>query len=108
MKHLTISFFGMLCLLACSYTQPEPKGTLRLQLVTTAPQIDLYMYTMPDTIMRLSGTYQVQYLDMGILTLNNVKKGQYILRLRGTSTLPNMLDTLINFDGKDRVYLLKF
>ena len=66
------------------------------------------MYTMPDTIMRHNGTYQVKYLDLGILNFENVKKGQYLLKLRGTSTLPNMLDTLITFDGKDMVFLLKF
>ena len=99
---------GIICLLACSSIQPEPKGTLRLQIVTNAPQIDVHMYRMADSVKVINGTYQVKYLDMGIMTFDNVRKGQYMLKLRGTSTLPNRLDTLITFDGKDMIFLLKF
>lgn len=95
-------------LLACSSIQPEPKGTLRLQIVTNAPQINLKIYTMPDSILRNSGTYQVKYLDMGIMTFDGLRKGQYLLKFRGVNTLPNRLDTLITFDGKDMIFLLKF
>lgn len=65
------------------------------------------MYALPDTNKVINGTYQLKYFN-GLLIFDNVRKVKYIPKLRGTSTLPNMLDTLITFDGKDMIFPLKF